>query len=80
MEMERDLTVWWMGVHEIPYHALYMRSDNDYRADFIVKEELLAQLRADGYNPVMAFDDRQQVVDMWRENGLICAQVAKGDF
>jgi hypothetical protein len=57
-----------------------MRSDNDYRADFIVKEELLAQLRADGYNPVMAFDDRQQVVDMWRENGLICAQVAKGDF
>ena len=26
------------------------------------------------------FDDRQQVVDMWRSNGLTCFQVADGDF
>ena len=26
------------------------------------------------------FDDRNQVVDMWRSNGLTCFQVAKGDF
>ena len=26
------------------------------------------------------FDDRQQVVDMWRANGLTCFQVADGDF
>ena len=26
------------------------------------------------------FDDRQQVVDMWRANGLTCFQVAEGDF
>ena len=26
------------------------------------------------------FDDRQQVVDMWRANGLTTFQVAKGDF
>ena len=25
-------------------------------------------------------DDRQKVVDMWRENGLTCFQVAPGDF
>jgi hypothetical protein len=26
------------------------------------------------------FDDRQQVVDMWRDNGLTVFQVAEGDF
>ena len=26
------------------------------------------------------FDDRQQVVDMWRKNGLTTFQVADGDF
>jgi hypothetical protein len=25
-------------------------------------------------------DDRNQVVDMWRSIGLICLQVAEGDF
>jgi len=28
----------------------------------------------------MVFDDRQQVVDMWRQNGLTCFQVADGNF
>ena len=37
-------------------------------------------MSADGFNPTMAFDDRQQVVDMWRERGLTVAQVAEGDF
>jgi len=28
----------------------------------------------------MVFDDRQQVVDMWRQNDLTCFQVADGNF
>jgi hypothetical protein len=35
---------------------------------------------ADGYEPIMVFDDRNQVVKMWRERGIVCAQVAEGDF
>jgi len=31
-------------------------------------------------NVLCALDDRQQVVDMWRERGIRCLQVAKGDF
>lgn len=62
-------------------HAgLYMRRGGDYRADDIVKEELLDQIIADGFKPVLAFDDRKRVVDMWRRRGLICAQVAEGNF
>jgi phosphoglycolate phosphatase-like HAD superfamily hydrolase len=59
---------------------LYMRQDNDFRPDDIVKLELLEQMRKDGYDPVMAIDDRQRVVDMWRAAGLRCLQVAAHDF
>ena len=29
---------------------------------------------------VAVFEDRKRVVDMWRENGVTCYQVAPGDF
>ena len=45
-----------------------------------MKEELLAQVKADGYEPILAFEDRERVVDMWRRNGIQCCQVAPGDF
>ena len=32
------------------------------------------------HNIVFVVDDRQQVVDMWRTEGLTCLQCAKGDF
>lgn len=60
--------------------ALYMRATGDYRADYVVKEEILARIIAEGYRPIMAIDDRKQVVDMWRRKGLICLQCAEGDF
>lgn len=57
-----------------------MRGDSDRRADDIVKRELLARMRADNFDPASAIDDRRRVVEMWRSEGLICAQVAEGDF
>jgi len=59
---------------------LYMRRDGDHRPDFVVKEEHLADMKKDGFDPKVAFEDRDQVVDMWRRNGLICYQVAKGTY
>jgi hypothetical protein len=57
-----------------------MRPEGERREDCEVKRELLAQIRADGYNPVMVFEDRDRVVAMWREEGLRCLQVAPGNF
>ncbi|WP_439392373.1 HAD family acid phosphatase [Bradyrhizobium sp. PMVTL-01] len=59
---------------------LYMRAAGDHRPDHIVKSELLDRLIADGHRPIMAFEDRDQVVKMWRERGIPCAQVAPGNF
>jgi hypothetical protein len=57
-----------------------MRPEKDRRDDDIIKFELLHKLREDGWDPVMAFDDRDRIVRMWRANGIPCLQVAEGDF
>lgn len=62
------------------YERLYMRPKGDNRSDVIVKQEILEQMRKDGYDPVMAIDDRDGVVAMWRANGLRCLQVDEGNF
>lgn len=59
---------------------LYMRSDGDHRSDSVVKEELIARMIEDGYEPFLVFEDRKRVVDMWRRNGITCLQCAEGDF
>lgn len=76
----RHATVQWLKRHGLPLGTLYMRKEGDHRNDDIVKAEILAELREQDYQPVMAFDDRNRVVEQWRRNGVPCAQVADGDF
>jgi len=63
----------------IPYE-LFMRPEGDMRKDSIVKTEIFDQRIRDKYNVVFAVDDRNAVVDNWREMGLCCVQVAPGNF
>jgi hypothetical protein len=79
-ERTRTATEGWLRRHCLPMGPLYMRGDHDRRDDDILKRDLLARIRGDGFDPVLAIDDRRRVVDMWRAEGLICAQVAAGDF
>jgi hypothetical protein len=60
--------------------SIYMRSDGDRRPSEVVKEEGLMRARADGFNPVMVFEDRDTDTAMWRRNGLLCCQVADGSY
>lgn len=62
------------GIHSIPLH---MRGHGDYTPDDELKEKWLGQ---EPWKPMMVFDDRDKVVAMWRRNGIVCAQVAKGEF
>jgi predicted kinase len=79
-EKHREQTERWLLAHEINYHALYMRPSGDSRKDSIVKREIYEQSIQGKYNIEFVLDDRQQVVDVWRSLGLICLQVAEGDF
>lgn len=73
-EDERDVTEAWLKKHRIIFDKMYMRKSKDYRADYVIKRELLDEIRADGYEPFIIFDDRQCVVDMWRKEGLFVLQ------
>jgi hypothetical protein len=57
-----------------------MRPENDMRKDSVVKSELFWEHVAPNYNVQFVLDDRDQVVDFWRSIGLVCWQVAPGDF
>jgi predicted kinase len=73
-ENERIDTVEWLRKHGVFYDRMFMRKAGDYRADHIIKRELLEDIRAEGYEPFIIFDDRQCVVDMWRKEGLFVLQ------
>ncbi|SCF10279.1 AAA family ATPase [Micromonospora mirobrigensis] len=77
----RPATVTWLARHvRVPYLALHLRALGDQRKDAIVKREIYDREIRDRYRVVGVFDDRQQVVRMWRSLGLTVFQVAEGDF
>lgn len=79
-EEHRKITENWLVWNEIPFDRLLMRPLKDFRADHIIKEEILDKLRAEGKSILFTVDDRRQVVDMWRRNGVTCLQCAEGNF
>jgi predicted kinase len=74
----------WLKRNKVPYDRLYMRKtlpegELDPK-DVIVKEEIYNEYLKGKFNVLFVLDDRNQVVDFWRSQGLTCLQVAAGDF
>jgi len=51
-----------------------MRPAGDFRPDCVVKAEILAGIKQDGYEPWLAVDDRSSIIEVWRENGICALQ------
>ena len=60
--------------------TLRMRSHGDFTPDHELKKQWLHEARMQNAAPELVFDDRQRVVDMWRDEGIPCFQVAPGEF
>ena len=74
-----DATKDWLDKHNVNYDLLQMRPQGLlYKPDNDLKQDWLNVIKKD--RVAMVFDDRNQVVDMWRKNGLTTFQVADGDF
>ena len=77
-------TIDWLDKHDVPFDLLKMRpTDKDWHfmKDSLLKSIWLKELFDNPTEEIFAvFDDRNQVVDMWRRNGLQVFQVADGDF
>lgn len=80
----RAETLGWLQkyCHTNTFHdmKLTMRRASDRRSDDIVKLGILNEIRANGWDVIFTVDDRDQVVNMWRANGIPCFQCAPGDF
>ena len=84
-EVVREETEAWLCKHFPDYYEpdptvdpcvyLHMRKANDFRPDTEVKLDMVRELGFTPDNVLCIFDDRQCVVDMWRENGFRCLQV-----
>lgn len=79
-EEQREVTEKQMKDFGVTFDKLYMRPARDHRQDSIVKVELLQQIRAEFGEPFLWFDDRSQVVNAIRAEGVRVLQVAPGDF
>lgn len=76
----RSLTEDWLATHGVPYHFIYMRKAKDARADYIIKTELLNEIRANHGEPFIWLDDRNSVVTTIRSQGVRVLQVQDGNF
>lgn len=68
----------WLKKHDFYYDELYMRKEGDFRQDYVVKKEMLDLFVKNDI--AFVIDDRQQAVDMWRREGLLCLQCADGKY
>jgi hypothetical protein len=57
-----------------------MREVGDHTPDVELKEHWLDEELAMGNKIDLVFEDRSRVVAMWRRRGIVCCQVAPGDF
>lgn len=73
----RDKTRAWLCEHGMPAVNIRMRPEGDHQPDTTLKAAWLA---AADQRPDLVFEDRASMVAMWRSHGIICAQVAEGDF
>lgn len=79
-EQYRQETLDWLYRHDVRFHVLYMRANDDHRDDSLTKIDLVKQMLKDGYYPTLAFDDRDRVVTALRGIGMRVCQVEDGRF
>ena len=75
----KDTEEWLYSEVKVPIELLAMR-DRDGIDDTVIKYGIFDTRIRNNYNVKYALDDRNRVVAMWRSIGLLCLQVAEGDF
>ena len=77
-----DITMKQIRDQGLDVELFLFRSDTDFRPDYELKRDHLQKmiLHFNDDFPRMAFDDRDSVVDMWRENGIKTFQPERGNF
>lgn len=77
-EAYRDVTEKWWADKGLTFDKFFFRPEGDKRMDAIVKYELFKEHIEPHYNVLGAFDDRPQVIRMWRTIGVPVFDVGNG--
>src|SRR5690606_19337918 len=72
-----DKTLAWLHRHGLTGVRLRMRAEGDHQPDTRLKAAWMAE---EDQKPDLVFEDRASMVAMWRSHGIVCCQVAPGDF
>lgn len=80
-EEHREVTEAWLARNGFGgYTELFMRPRGDTRPDQDVKEEIYKTHIEPKYEIIGCIDDRNRVVERYREMGLTVLQIRPGDF
>lgn len=83
-ESHRDVTLEWLEKHarrlSRRVRGLCMRPNGVYISDVELKRGMLQGLRAAGYDIRLVIDDRPDVIQMWKEEGLTVLEINSGNW
>lgn len=81
-EKYRSVTMDWLRKHRIPVQTILMRGGNDFRKSGVIKAELLEEhfgSKEEVIKQVLfVLEDRESLVQFFRDYGLPCWQVRNG--
>ena len=81
-ERYHTITREWLLQHKVPYDLVVYRENGNFEKDCEYKRRKLKEIREKfpEHNFCLAIEDRDRVVKMWREEGLVCLQAQEGAY
>jgi hypothetical protein len=73
-QMWGGLTTKWLEQHGVPFDEIHFRRNQDYRPDIDIKRQILRRISR-RREVVLAIDDRETVLPLWRRAGIPLIQV-----
>lgn len=65
----RHVTAWFLAMHGIESDTLFMRANGDYRADVLIKKDILEAIR-ENFDVIHAYDDNPSIIALWESEGI----------
>lgn len=79
-ERYRNVTHQWLMNHDIFLDDLLMRPNDDFTPDHELKPRMLAEANVLPSDVWFILEDRDKVVEAWRDNGFNCWQCRPGGY
>lgn len=76
----RRKTIQWLERNNLPAGKLIMKPDTCFDSDVEFKRSAYFSQISKTNEIILVFEDRIKCVNMWREIGLTCLQVAEGNY